>query len=120
MTVVGVEPAASPFLSTGHPAPHDFQGMGPDFIPTTLDREIIDAVESVGIDEAEAECRRLAAEEGILAGQSSGAAAIGARRIAERHSVAPSDTPSDGGDDYLVVTLLPDTGERYLSAGLFE
>ena len=131
MTVVGVEPAANPFLSTGQFAEHDYQGMGPDFLPETLDRSVIDVVESVALEDAEAACRRLAAEEGILAGQSSGAAVIAARRIAERYAsseTAPdeaegpaSDETAPPGDDseYVVVTLLPDTGERYLSTGLF-
>lgn len=118
MLVVGVEPATSPWLSTGTPGEHEFQGMGPDFVPDTLDRELIDAVESVALSPAEDECRRLAAEEGILAGQSSGAASIAARRVAERHA-DPSATEPDSEGEFLVVTLLPDTGERYLSTGLY-
>lgn len=131
LTVVGVEPADNPFLSTGRPAPHDFQGMGPDFIPETLDRERIDLVESVELSAAEAECQRLASEEGILVGQSSGAAALAARRVAERHAAPGGVEPADesekdrdnrtsADDELLVVTILPDSGERYLSTGLFE
>lgn len=127
MMVVGVEPGSSPFLSLGQPGEHDFQGMGPDFIPDTLDRDIIDAVQSVELDAAEAECRRLAREEGILVGQSSGAASIAARRIAERQVDAIQDAAGEAGrdderidDDVLVVTVLPDSGERYLSTGMFD
>ena len=112
LTIVGVEPASSPWLSTGEPGEHDFQGMGPDFVPATLDRDLIDEVESVSIDEAAAECRRLASESGVLVGQSSGAASVAARRVAERLVGAATDP--------LVVTLFPDTGERYLSIGLFD
>ena len=113
--VVGVEPASNPFVSTGKPAPDDYQGMGPSFIPETLDRETIDSVESIALEDAEAESRRLAREEGILAGQSSGAASVAARRVAERLSHSSADRT-----DPLVVTLFPDSGERYLSTGLFE
>lgn len=146
MTVVGVEPVDNPFLSTGTTGEHDFQGMGPDFIPDTLDRDVIDEVESVAVERAEAECRRLAEAAGILAGQSSGAAAVVARRVAERHvpasdaggfapgggdeqdtgvsgsggGSASGSSSDDGESEFLVVTLLPDTGERYLSTGLFS
>ncbi len=133
MMVVGVEPAGNPFLSTGRFGDHDYQGMGPDFVPETLDRAVIDTVESVALEDAEAACRRLAAEEGILAGQSGGAAVIAARRVAERFAgdsasrergnARAADDDSNAStaevDNYLVVTLLPDTGERYLSTGLF-
>ncbi|MFW6002953.1 MAG: PLP-dependent cysteine synthase family protein [Halanaeroarchaeum sp.] len=115
LAVVGVEPAANPFVSTGEPAPDDYQGMGPSFVPETLDTEVIDAVESVALEEAEGECRRLASSEGILVGQSSGAASLAASRVAER-LVADPDAPADP----LVVTLFPDSGERYLSTGLFD
>ncbi len=118
MTVVGIEPAGNPFLSTGQPAEHDFQGMGPDFIPDTLDRSVIDEVVSVDIDTAENECRRLAREEGILVGQSSGAAAVAAKQVAERYG--GGEEADDPEDDLLVVTLFPDSGERYLSTGLFD
>ncbi|MFB6132451.1 MAG: PLP-dependent cysteine synthase family protein [Halanaeroarchaeum sp.] len=111
-TVVGVEPASNPVLSAGEPAPNDFQGMGPSFVPETLDRDAIDRVEAVALDAAEAECRRLARTDGMLVGQSSGAASVAARRIAE--GIAAD------ADDPLVVTVFPDSGERYLSTGLFE
>ncbi|MGM0399205.1 MAG: PLP-dependent cysteine synthase family protein, partial [Halobacteriota archaeon] len=115
LTVVGVEPAANPFVSTGEPAPDDFQGMGPSFVPETLDVDQIDAVESVALEDAERECRRLASTEGILVGQSSGAASVAARRVAERLAADP-----DGPGEPLIVTIFPDSGERYLSTGLFD
>lgn len=115
LSVVGVEPADNPFLSTGDPAPTDYQGMGPSFIPDTLDTDAIDAVESVALEDAEAESRRLASTEGILVGQSSGAASLAAKRVARRLAA-----DSDGPADPLVVTLFADSGERYLSTGLFD
>ncbi|MFB6125208.1 MAG: PLP-dependent cysteine synthase family protein [Halanaeroarchaeum sp.] len=113
LRVVGVEPATNPFVSTGDPAPDDFQGMGPSFVPDTLDREAIDAVEAVALAEAEAAARRLARQEGILVGQSSGAASLAAGRVAET-------LLAEGADDPLVVTVFPDSGERYFSTGLFD
>ncbi|MFW5938352.1 MAG: PLP-dependent cysteine synthase family protein [Halanaeroarchaeum sp.] len=115
LEVVGVEPASNPFVSTGEPGPDDYQGMGPSFVPETLDRDAIDSVEAVALDDAEVESRRLARTEAILVGQSSGAASIGARRVAERLA-----SQTDGPADPLVVTLFPDSGERYLSTGLFD
>ncbi|MFB6081989.1 MAG: PLP-dependent cysteine synthase family protein [Halanaeroarchaeum sp.] len=112
VSVVAVEPAANPMVSTGDPAPDDYQGMGPSFVPDVLDRTVVDDVEAVALADAEAECRRLASEAGILVGQSSGAASLAARRVAERMAA--------DRDDPLVVTLFPDTGERYLSTGLFD
>ena len=140
MEVVGVEPAENPVLTTGEPGPDDYQGMGPGFVSDLLDTDLLDTVETVALEDAEAECRRLAREEGILVGQSSGAAAIAATRVAERLAQPELDCPeppaaladdtqthqavSDGGQDYddcpLVVTILPDSGERYLSAGTFN
>ena len=113
VTVVAVEPDANPFVSAGEPAPDEFQGMGPSFVPETLDRDVIDEVEAVALVDAEAECRRLATQEGILVGQSSGAASLAARRAAER-------LVEDGADEPLVVTLFADSGERYLSTDLFD
>ncbi|MFB6134101.1 MAG: PLP-dependent cysteine synthase family protein [Halanaeroarchaeum sp.] len=110
--VVAVEPASNPFVSTGDPGPDDFQGMGPSFVPAVLDTDVVDAVESVRLTEAEAECRELARTDGILVGQSSGAASLAARRVADRFA--------GRRDDPLVVTVFPDSGERYLSAGVFE
>ena len=140
LEVVAVEPESNPVLSTGEAGQDEFQGMGPGFVSDILDVEANDAIETVALADAEAECRRLAREEGILAGQSSGAAMIAARRVAERIADPSLDCPeapdrdvrlTDGdategpddaaGDDCpLVVTLFPDHGERYLSTGLFE
>jgi len=113
LAVVGVEPAANPVLSTGESGADEYQGMGAGFVSPNLDTELIDAVETVDLETAEAECRCLAREEGILVGQSSGAANIAARRVAAR-------LVEEGVADPLVVTVFPDDGERYVSTGLFE
>lgn len=107
--VVGVEPAGSPVLSEGKPGPHKIQGIGAGFVPEVLDRELIDEVLTVRDEEAAETARRLAREEGILAGISSGAAVAAALRVANR--------PQSRGKT--VVVILPDTGERYLSTGLY-
>jgi len=109
MTVVGVQPDTNRFLS-GEPGEDDFQGMGPGFVAENVDVDLLDGVEDVSLSSAEAECRRLAREEGILVGQSSGASSVGAKRVAER-----LDT-----EDPLVVTVFWDSGERYMSTGLFD
>ncbi|MFW5949505.1 MAG: PLP-dependent cysteine synthase family protein [Halolamina sp.] len=113
LSVVAVEPAANPVLSTGEPGEDRFQGMGPGFVSANLDVDLLDAVETVELATAERECRCLAREEGILVGQSSGAANVAARRTARRLAEA-------GVDDPLVVTVFPDGGERYMSTGLFD
>ena len=134
LTIVAVEPEENAVLSTGQPGSDGFQGMGPGFVSDLLDVNLIDQIETVNLPAAEAECRRLAREEGILAGQSSGAALIAARRVAERIAEADSgpkratDNSTAGGrgeasiptDVPLVVTVFPDSGERYLSAGTFD
>jgi cysteine synthase A len=107
--IVAVEPAGSPVLSGGSPGKHKIQGIGAGFIPDVLDTEIIDEVVRVADDDAREMARRLAREEGILAGISSGAAAWAAIQVARRL-----------GETRTVVTVLPDTGERYLSTGLFD
>lgn len=123
-------------LSTGESGDDDFQGMGPGFVSDLLDTDLLDSVEAVALDDAEAECRRLAREEGILVGQSSGAASVAAKRVAERLAQPDLNCPevpddlqelvADGGvgDGYddcpLVVTVFPDSGERYLSTGMFD
>ncbi|GAB6862723.1 PLP-dependent cysteine synthase family protein [Haloplanus litoreus] len=109
MTVVGVQPDTNQFL-TGDPGPDDFQGMGPGFVAENVDVDLLDDVENVSLAAAEDECRRLAREEGVLVGQSSGASSLGAKRVAERLDA----------DDPLVITVFWDSGERYMSTGLFD
>lgn len=107
--VIAVEPEDSPVLSGGQPGPHMIQGIGAGFIPPVLDTAILDEVIRVSADDAFAAGRRLASEEGILAGISSGAALHAALEVAKR--------PESKGR--LIVAILPDTGERYLSTALF-
>jgi cysteine synthase A len=92
------------------PGPHKIQGIGAGFIPDTLDLSFVDRVEQVGSDEAVEFARRLAREEGILAGISSGAAVVAAVRLAA----------SGEFNDKTIVAVFPDAGERYLSTVLFE
>jgi cysteine synthase A len=166
MEVVAVEPERNPVLTAelGESSPEasggalatgddDFQGMGPGFVSDLLDTDLLDSVETVALADAEAEARRLAREEGILVGQSSGAASVAARRVAERIArpqlncpevpdelgelagadgesgadggrspeLSPDGGVADGYDDCpLVVTVYPDSGERYLSTGMFD
>jgi cysteine synthase A len=113
---VGVEPEGSPVITqtlagqTPRPGPHAIQGIGAGFIPDTLDLKMVDRVELAGDDESIEMARRLASEEGILAGISSGAAVAVAVRIAKE--------PAMKGKT--IVVILPDSGERYLSSALFE
>ncbi len=102
--IVAVEPAASPVLSGGKPGPHKIQGIGAGFIPAVLNRALIDRIMTVSDDEAYHTAKQLAQKEGLLVGISSGCNAFAARKIAEE--LGPGKT---------VVTVLPDTGERYLS-----
>ncbi len=106
--VVAVEPVDSPVLSGGEPGPHKIQGIGAGFVPAVLNREAVDEVISVATDDAFAMARRLAKEEGILAGISSGANCHAALDVARRL-----------GKGKKVLTVLPSTGERYLSTPLF-
>ena len=108
--IVAVEPAGSALLSGGKAGVHGLQGIGANFIPEVLDRNVIDAVIPVTEEQAYAAARLLGKTEGILAGISSGAALHAAIRLAKR--------PEYTGKT--VVVLLPDTGDRYLSTGLFE
>jgi cysteine synthase A len=107
--IVAVEPANSPVLSGGQPGPHKIQGIGAGFVPDVLNVVLVDEVIAVTDEEAIETARRLAREEGLLVGISSGAAAFAALRVAERL-----------GDGKTVVVILPDTGERYLSTDLFS
>jgi cysteine synthase A len=113
LEIVAVEPVTNAVLSTGTPGEDDFQGMGPGFVSDNLDRTLIDTIETVDLDDAEIECRRLAREEGILVGQSSGAMGVVSRRVADR-------LLDDGVSNPVIVTVFWDSGERYLSTGLFE
>ncbi|NLY89304.1 MAG: cysteine synthase A [Firmicutes bacterium] len=107
--VYAVEPAASPVLSGGTPGPHKIQGIGAGFVPKVLNTGIIDGIIKVTDEEAMATARELAKTEGLLVGISSGAAAFAALQTARK--------PENAGKT--IVVILPDTGERYLSTGLF-
>jgi len=109
LTVIAVEPSASPVLSGGASGAHTIQGIGAGFVPSVLDRSLIDEVVTVSDEEAITQARLLATSEGLLAGISSGAALAAARRIAARLENKAAT----------IVVVLPDTGERYLSMGVF-
>lgn len=136
--IVAVQPEENQFL-TGDPGIDEFQGMGPGFVSEIMDMDLVDRVESVTLEDAEAECRRLVQEEGIFVGQSSGAVNLVAKQVASKIAKpdqtedcpeAPDRTtrltedwpPTDAGDSDcpLVVTVFWDSGERYMTTGLFD
>ena len=108
--IVGVEPAESPILNGGEPGPHKIQGIGANFVPAVLDREVYDEIIDVNIDQAVATARRLGQEEGILGGISSGATVYAALELAKR--------PENAGKT--IVVIVASYGERYLSTVLYE
>jgi cysteine synthase A len=107
---IAVEPADSPVLSGGQPGPHKIQGIGAGFVPGVLNASIIDEIITVTYDDARKTAQRLAREEGILAGISSGAATWAALEVARRET----------SRDTMIVVILASTGERYLTTDLFK
>ena len=108
--VVAVEPKDSPLLSEGRVGPHKIQGLGANFVPETLDRRIYDSVTAVSAEDAMRTSRQLATQEGILGGISSGAAVWAALEEAKKSE----------NKDKLIVAIVPDFGERYISTALYE
>jgi cysteine synthase A len=108
--IIAVEPADSPVLSGGRPGSHKIQGIGAGFVPEVLNISVIDEIIKVSNEDAGIVARRIAREEGILAGISSGAAMWAAMEVAKRQE----------SDNKSIVVILPDTGERYLSTWLFQ
>ena len=108
--VIAVEPASSPVLSQGKPGPHMIQGIGAGFIPDTLNNEIYDEIITVSNEDAFETGRKIATQEGLLVGVSSGAALCAAIKIAQREE----------NKGKKIVVIFPDTGERYLSTPMFQ
>ena len=108
--VIAVEPASSPYLTEGRSGAHKIQGIGAGFLPDTLDMSVVDEVVTVTDDDAYEYAREIAKAEGLLVGISSGAALSAALKFASRHECNGKN----------IVIILPDTGERYLSSGVFE
>jgi cysteine synthase A len=109
ITIYAVEPTASPVLSGGQPGPHPIQGIGAGFIPAILNTDVYDGIIKVTQDDAADMTRRLAQEEGMLVGISSGAACWAALQVAKKL-----------GKGARVITVLPDVGERYMTMGIFN
>lgn len=107
--VIGVEPYESPLITKGTAAPHKIQGIGANFIPENLDMSVVDEVVTVKGDDAYSSCREMAQKQGLLVGISSGAALCAAKQIADREENKGKN----------IVVLMPDSGERYMSVGLF-
>jgi cysteine synthase A len=110
LRVVAVEPAASPLVANGHAGPHMIQGIGANFVPGNLDKSVIDEIIHIGNQEAIDVAKELMVKEGLMAGISTGANVLAARRLAER--------PENTGKT--IVTIACDTGERYISTLLFQ
>jgi cysteine synthase A len=108
--IIAVEPSDSPVLTKGHPGPHKIQGIGPNFVPAVLDRDVIDEVIDVEFDDAIRLARDTATQDGILVGMSSGAAIWAALEVAKRPEAAGKN----------IVVIIPSFGERYLSTALYE
>jgi cysteine synthase len=108
--IIAVEPASSPLISEGHSGPHKIQGLGPNFVPDTLNKSIINEIVTVEDDDAFATGREIARTEGVLVGISSGAALWASLQVAKRVE----------NEGKLIVVLLPDTGERYLTSPMFS
>ena len=108
--VIAVEPFDSPVLSGGKPGPHKIQGIGAGFVPDVLDKSLIDEIFKVKNEEAILTARRLAKEEGVLAGISAGANVFAALEIAKRQE----------NKNKTIVTIICDTGERYLSTDMYK
>ncbi|MFC7187168.1 PLP-dependent cysteine synthase family protein [Halorubrum yunnanense] len=111
-----VEPSDNAVLSGDEPGNDAFQGMGPGFVAPNLDVDLLDETHAVDVGDAEAECRRLASEEGLLVGQSSGASNLAAKAVAAELR----ESGAYVGDEPLVLTVFWDSGERYLTAGTFD
>ncbi|MFZ3106325.1 MAG: pyridoxal-phosphate dependent enzyme, partial [Candidatus Hydromicrobium sp.] len=108
--IIAIEPSDSPVLSGGSAGPHKIQGIGAGFVPEILNPSVIDEIIKVSNEDAGIVARRIAREEGILVGISSGAAMWAAMEVAKRRE----------SDKKNIVVVLPDTGERYLSTWLFQ